>query len=444
MKKEASQRWIYSPDEDVEAALAAVQKKHPPLYTGGVERTVALLDKLGNPHLSLPPVFHVAGTNGKGSTLAFLQAIFEAGGLSVHKYTSPHLVRFEERFVLNGQMIGKEVFLSLLEDCVRAAENLEISFFEITTVLMFLAAARMKADVLLLETGLGGRLDATNVLPSTTALITRISFDHVQILGNTLPEIASNKAGIMRKGCPCIVARQPDADVMKVFEDEAARCGAALFRAGHEWRAFPEGQGFHYESSSLKFDLPMPTLKGAHQIDNVGAAIAALEFSAFSFLLKQDILATAMERVSWPGRMQRLATGPAADLLPAGWELWLDGAHNDSGAEILVAQAQAWGKEKPLHIVTAMKHDKDATAFFRPLAPHLRSTTVISEGIVGELMMLSLTLCDHLAHAGVSNVNTTETLESAVRDIVLKFKSPQRILVAGSLYLAGHVLRTHN
>jgi dihydrofolate synthase/folylpolyglutamate synthase len=441
---EMSPHWTYSPDKDVEEALSLIQKKYPPLYTGGIERTVALLGKLGNPHLTIPSTFHVAGTNGKGSTLAFLQAIFEAGGLSVHKYTSPHLVRFEERFVLNGQMIGQEMLLSLLEDCVRAAEGLEVSFFEFSTVLMFLAAARTKADVLLLETGLGGTLDATNVLPSTTGIITRISFDHTQILGNTLPAIAVNKAGIMRKGCPCIIARQPEAAVMKVFEDEAERCGAQFFRAGHEWRTFFDEQGFCYESSCRKFELPLPALKGAHQIDNAGAAIAALERSAFSFLLKQDILAAAMKRVSWPGRMQRLTTGPATALLPAGWELWLDGAHNDSGAEILVAQAQAWGKEKPLHIITAMKHDKDAAAFFHPLAPHLCSTTVILEEIVGEPMMDSRTLCDHLTQAGVSNVNTHETLESAVQNIARKYPSPQRILIAGSLYLAGHVLRTHN
>ncbi len=446
MKEQTSSRprWIYSPDQEVEIALTAIQKKYPPLYSGGIERTTALLGKLGNPQLSLPPVFHVAGTNGKGSTLAFLQAIFEAGGLSAHKYTSPHLVRFEERFVINGQMIGKEVFLSLLEDCAHAAEGLEVSFFEITTVLMFLAAARIKADVLLLETGLGGALDATNVVPSTTAVITRISFDHMHILGNTLPEIAYNKAGIMRKGRPCIIARQPDPAVMKVFEDEAARSGAQLFCAGREWNTFLSEQGFRYERSSCKFDLPLPALKGPHQIDNAGAAIAALEKSQFSFLLKQDILAAAMERVSWPGRMQRLATGPAAGLLPAGWELWLDGAHNDSGAEILVAQAKAWGAEKPLHIVTAMKHDKDAAAFFRPLASHLCSTTVILEDIIGEPMMSSSALCEHLKRAGAPDVSTSETLESAVRNIALKYPSPQRILIAGSLYLAGHVLRTHN
>jgi dihydrofolate synthase/folylpolyglutamate synthase len=217
-----------------------------------------------------------------------------------------------------------------------------------------------------------------------------------------------------------------------------------LFRAEHEWRTFADERGFRYESGSFKFMLPLPALKGAHQIDNAGAAIAALEKSQFSFLLKQDVLATAMERVKWAGRMQRLTVGPAAELLPAGWELWLDGAHNDSGAEILVAQAQSWGKEKPLHIVTAMKHDKDAAAFFRPIAPHLSSTTVILEEITDEPMMAPAILCDHLKQAGVSNVNTNETLENTVRTLVLKYPSPQRILVAGSLYLAGHVLRTHN
>jgi dihydrofolate synthase/folylpolyglutamate synthase len=448
MKTENSPCWIYSPDHDVEAALSALQTNHPPIYTGGLERTIALLNKLGNPHLSLPPVFHVAGTNGKGSTLAFLQSVFEAGGLNVHKYTSPHLVRFEERFVINGQMMSNDLLLSLLKECAHAAEGLEVSFFELSTVLMFLAAARIKADALLLETGLGGMLDATNVLPSTTSIITRISFDHVQILGDTLSAIAANKAGIMRKDCPCVIARQSDISVMKTFDDEALRYGASLFRAENEWRAFPssesEGESFSYESNALKFKLPLPALKGIHQIDNAGAAIAALERSKFSFLLEQKALETAMKNVAWPGRMQRLLHGPVMGLLPPEWELWLDGAHNDSGAEILVAQAKSWGKEKPLHVITAMKHDKDAVAFFHPLAPFLCSASAILEDIAGEPMMPPGMLCDHLKRSGVLDVRVCETLESAIDALASKYASPQRVLITGSLYLAGHVLRTYS
>ena len=424
-------RWMYSPDADIEAAMRALEKKYPPLYSSGIERTVAMLEKLGNPHLKLPPVFHVAGTNGKGSTLAFLQAIFEAGNLSVHKYTSPHLVRFEERILLNGRMIEHDVFLNLIDECAAAVEGMQVSFFEFFTALPFLAFSRRPADVLLLETGLGGTFDATNVLPKTTGLITRISFDHMAVLGNTLPEIAANKAGIMRRGCPCIIAPQPDAGVMKVFEDHARELGTPLFRAGREWRVRPEENGFYYEGPVFRGRLPGPALAGAHQIDNAATAIAALEQSAFSFLLTPEILSAAMKNVVWPGRMQRLTAGPAMDLLPPGWEIWIDGAHNDSGAEILARQAQGW-TGKPLHLFISMKEDKDPEAFCRPLAPYLASATVLRDD-VGAPMMKAEALCDHLKKAGIENTDIAETLESAVAALVFQYKMPRRILVAGSL-----------
>lgn len=440
----AQTRWTYSPDPEVEAALVAIEKRHPPLYTGGIERTLAFLEKLGNPHLHLPPVFHVAGTNGKGSTLAFLQAIFEAGGLSVHKYTSPHLVRFEERVVLNGRMIESKVFLALVDECAAEAAGMEVSFFEFFTVLAFLAFARHPADAVLLETGLGGTLDATNVVPSTQGIITRISYDHMNVLGATLEEIAANKAGIMRKDGHCVVGWQADTGVSQTLERCAEKMNVAPFRAGKEWGVDKSESGFLYKSAGFSFSLPLPSLQGAHQIDNAGNAIAALERSAFSELLTQDTLSRAVTKTAWPGRMQRLKTGPATALLPKGWELWLDGAHNDSGAETLVRQMTAWQVDgKPLHLVMAMKNDKDAVAFCRPLAPFIASSVALEED-VGAPMMRAEELCRHMRHAGFPHVSLAENLTVAVQSLaVFPSLPPRRILITGSLYLAGHVLRTH-
>jgi dihydrofolate synthase/folylpolyglutamate synthase len=442
MTEQAAHHWIYSPDSAVEAAVAGILHKYPHRYTGGVARTLELLQRLDNPHLRLPPVFHVAGTNGKGSTLAFLQAAFQAGGLSVHKFTSPHLIRFEERFVLNGQMISGPLLLALIAECDAAAGGMPISFFEFFTVLMFLAAARYRADALLLETGLGGTLDATNVVERSVAILTRISFDHMHILGETLEKIADNKAGIMRSGCPVIVAPQPDASVMCVFEDKAVLLSAPLFRCGQEWQVLQMEGGFHYEGGTFNGTLPSPALQGAHQILNAGAAIAALEQGGFDSLLKPDILALAMQNVSWPGRMQRLTAGPMIPLLPAGWEVWLDGAHNDSGAEVVAAQARAWGHDKPLHLITMMKGNKETDRFYEVLAPCVR-TVLVLDCDIGAPMMVTDMLCEELRRSGISEPVVAKDLESAIAALASQYASPQRILIAGSLYLAGYVLRSH-
>ncbi len=412
--------WTYSPVPAVEAAVSAIRDKYPASYPAGLDRVRSFLAKLGNPHTRLPFVFHAAGTNGKGSTLAFVQAALEAGGKRVHKYTSPHLVRFEERIVLGGEMIAPDELLALIAECDRAAAGEEVSFFEFFTALAFLAFSRHPADALLLETGLGGTFDATNVVagPNLVSLLTRISYDHTHVLGKTLAEIARNKAGIIKPGCAVVVAPQSSPEVLAVLGTQAVQVQC-------------DAQGFDYAG----FRLPLPGLTGRHQVDNAATALAAIAASPYKNLLQQDVLENSMRNVRWAGRMQRLQGGALSQLLPAGWELWLDGAHNDSGAEILVEQAKAWGNALPLHLVTAMKRTKDATAFYKPLMPYLSSVQAMDVSHIEAPMLSAESLAAQLG------ATVAPSLHAALTALVAQYKTPQRVLVTGSLYLVGQALR---
>jgi len=435
--------WTFSPVPAVEAAINAIREKHAPLMPNGLERPLRLLEKLGNPHLKLPPVFHVAGTNGKGSSLAFVQAILEAGGHSVHKFISPHLVRFEERIVIAGRMIDSAQLLDLIAECDAAAADEPVSFFEFFTALALLAYARTPASAVLLETGLGGRFDATNVVPATTAMLTRISFDHMRLLGDTLVAIADNKAGIIKQSCPAIVAPQTDNAVLKLFEDEAQKKHAPLFMAGRDWTVEEGADYFDYADKTHKFRLPLPRLIGSHQVINAGTAIAAVGKSPFAHLLTSEILEAAMRRVEWQGRMQRLEKGALANLLPPGWELWVDGAHNDSGADVLVAQAAAWGAEKPLHIITGFKRRKEPDSFYERLA-HIPATIQAVDAAIDAPMVTAAELCEYLTSKGFAKASPAANLESAIQSLTFQFKAPQRIIITGSLYLVGHALKVNN
>jgi dihydrofolate synthase/folylpolyglutamate synthase len=437
----AAAYWTYSPVAAVEQAVADIRRRHAPLMPSGLARMYRLLQKLGNPHLQMPPVFHVAGTNGKGSTLAFLQAAFEAGGCRVHKFISPHLVRFEERIVVGGRDIEPDLLLELIGVCDRAAGEDAVSFFEFFTALGFLAWARHPAEALLLETGLGGTYDATNVLDKgVTCLLTRISFDHMHLLGDTLPAIAQNKAGIIKQNCPVIVAPQAEAGVLDVFAARAEELRAPMFQAGRDWHATPRENGFAYEDSAGKLFLPSPYLQGAHQAVNAATAIAALRRSGFKNLAAEKNLAAAMGAVRWQGRMQPLTTGALAALLPPGWELWVDGAHNDSGAEVLAAQARAWGPEKPLHLITAYKRKKEPDGFYSRLAGLPRTVQVV-EAEFDAPMLEAPALCEYLRRSGHPQAQVAAGVEAAIRALSFQFDTPQRILITGSLYLVGHALR---
>jgi len=437
------QDWTFSPVPALEQAIDAIRLRHVPLRPSDLAPTRRMLEKLGNPHLKLPPVFHVAGTNGKGSSLAFLQAIFEAGGLSVHKFISPHLVRFEERIMIAGKLIAPDHLLDLLQECERVSRDEPVSFFEFFTCLAFLAYARAPADAVLLETGMGGTYDATNVVEKSVAMLTRISFDHMRLLGDTLPEIAANKAGIIKQNCPVVIAPQAGAGVLDVFLAKAKEENAHVSLAGHDWSTEERGAKFKFSGKFFCGELPRPSLIGAHQIINAGTSIAAIEVSPFRELATQEILENAMRKVEWQGRFQQLKSGRLAGLLPEGWELWVDGAHNDSGAEVLIEQVKTWGTEKPLHIITGYKRKKEPDSFYHQFAGLPRTITAV-DGQIDAPMVSADELCDYLRGAGFADARPAPTLESAIRSLAFQFDRPQRIIITGSLYLVGHALKVNN
>jgi dihydrofolate synthase/folylpolyglutamate synthase len=418
----------------LESALERLTRFHPKSMDLSLGRIERLLAALGYPQRRLPPVVHVAGTNGKGSTVAFMRAILEAGGHDVHAYISPHLVHFNERIRVAGRLLDDAELLDVIDEVEEVNADQPITFFEITTAIAFHLFARYPAAATLLETGLGGVMDATNLVDKPAAtVITRISFDHMHLLGDTITAIAGEKAGIMKPGCPAIVSYQRDPAAMDVIERRAAEIGAPLFVFGREWHVEPASDGFAYRDRFGNLDLPLPGLLGAHQIQNAGAAIAALRHGGFG--LQPDAFVGGMTGVEWPGRLQRLTRGPLAASLPETCELWLDGGHNDSGGEVLAEQARRWS-DKPLHAVFGMLSTKDISAFLAPLAPHIAEMRTVA--IPDE--SLSLTAEDVLVAALTAGIQarSAATIPEAVAE--LAGKGPCRILICGSLYLAGHVL----
>lgn len=416
--------------------LERLSHLHPKVIDLSLERIERLLSRLGHPERSLPPVIHVAGTNGKGSTVAYLRAIAEAADLRTHAYTSPHLVRFHERIRLAGTLIGEDVLSALLDKCERTNGDAPITFFEVTTAAAFLAFARTPADMLLLEVGLGGRLDATNVIARPAlSIITPISIDHVQFLGGTLTAIAGEKAGILKPGVACVVGPQPP-EAAAAIETRAKHVGAPLLRHGMEWHIDVTDDGFVYRGQTRRIDLPRPVLPGAHQIANAGMAVAAVDALAGRFAIGDDAIRAGLETAEWPARLQRLARGPLVKLLPAGWELWLDGGHNPAAGEALAETARGW-RDRPLHLVVGMINTKDVAGFLRPLAPHAASLTALS--IPGNPAAVPPEEIAAAGHALGLAAHTAPDATTALKQITVT-GAPARVLVCGSLYLAGTVL----
>jgi dihydrofolate synthase / folylpolyglutamate synthase len=415
--------------------LERLGRLHPKLIDLSLGRVERLLAALNNPHELLPPVVHVAGTNGKGSTIATLRACLETGGYRVHAFTKPHLVRFHERIRLNGQLIEEDALVALLKECERANGGAPITYFEITTVAAFLAFIREPADIVLLETGLGGRLDATNVIrrPVVTA-ITPISLDHQAFLGDTIAQIAGEKAGILKPGAPAIVGPQPD-EAEAAIETRANALGAPLLRWQHEWRCEAVGSGMHFSGEHWRLDLPLPSLLGAHQIVNAGTAIACLE-QLRDFPISTEALAAGLRHVEWPARLQRLTRGPLVEMMPPGWELWLDGGHNPGAGAILGEFVTGW-RDRPLYLIVGMLNTKDAVGFLAPLASHAKALAGVT--IPGEQNPLP---AEAIAAAGRSvgmSATTAASAETALRDLV-RDAEPGRVLICGSLHFAGTVL----
>lgn len=428
-----------NPQEASDRVLARLMQLHPKKIDLSLGRTLRLLAALGDPHERLPPVIHVAGTNGKGSVVATLRACLEAAGQRVHAYTSPHLVRFNERIRLAGQLIDEDALLAVLEECERANDGQPITFFEITTAAAFLVFARVAADIVLLETGLGGRLDTTNVVrrPAVTA-ITPVSLDHQAFLGDTVAAIAGEKAGILKPGAPAVIGPQIG-DAEAVIEARAGSIAAPLYRWRQEWRCDPQPIGgkaaMRYASTRWNLDLPLPSLPGAHQIANAGVAIACLE-QLSDFSLPASAIADGLRHIDWPARLQRLAHGPLVGLLPAGWELWLDGGHNPSAGEVLADAAQGW-RDRPLHLIVGMLNTKDAGGFLAPLARHAHSLHAVT--IPGEENPHPAAEIVMAARSVGIAAREAASVEGALNDIVAG-QDPARVLICGSLHLAGIVL----
>ena len=441
-----------TPINSILTRLTALHPKRIDLSLGRIERLLAALD---HPERKLPPVIHVAGTNGKGSTVAFLRAILEAAGQRVHAYTSPHLVRFNERFRLGeaprsdvsshvkpgGVLVSDKELAATLEECERVNGDAPITVFEITTAAGLLLFARHPADVLLMEVGLGGRLDATNVIENPlVSVITPIGIDHTDFLGSTLEQIAAEKAGILKRGVTAVSAAQ-HRDALGVIERQAARLSAPLKIAGEDWTATEERGRLVYQDDAGLLDLPAPKLYGRHQFENAGLAIAALRASK-SLKIPPAAFETGLAKADWPARMQRLSQGHLVALIPPGSELWLDGGHNpDGGRAVAAALADLEERvSRPLVLIVGMLASKDSAGFlsnFAGLARRLIAVPVpnVEKGLSAEAV------ADAARAVGLpatSRDNLGEAFEAARK---LDLDPPPRILITGSLYLAGEVLR---
>ena len=413
-----------------DAILARMTTLHPKVIDLTLGRILRLLAALGHPEARLPPVIHVAGTNGKGSTQAMIRAGLEARGDVVHAYTSPHLARFHERIRVGGRLIGEEALAALLDRAMAANGPAPITFFEITTAAAFLAFAEAPADWTLMEVGLGGRLDATNVVdrPRLT-VITPVDLDHQQYLGETLAEIAGEKAGILKRGVPCVVAPQHD-EAMAVIEARAARLGAPLLAHGQQFHAGVERGRLVYQDERGLLDLPLPNLLGPHQVVNAGTALAALRALGAT----EAMCEAAVTRADWPARMQRLRGRLAALAAPA--ELWLDGGHNPA-AGLVVAATLAAMPPVPTQLVCGMLGTKDVAGFLRPLAGVADRLWAVS--IPNEANTLPAAATAAHARASGLPAEVSASVEAAIASAVAD--GARRILICGSLYLAGFVLR---
>jgi dihydrofolate synthase / folylpolyglutamate synthase len=426
--------------------IERLSRLHPRLIDLKLDRMQRLLADLGNPHQKLPPIIHVAGTNGKGSTIAFMRAMLEAEGHLVHVYTSPHLVNFNERMRIGqsggGQFVSDERLADVLLRCEKTNQGQPITLFEMITTAAFLLFAEQPADVVLLEVGLGGRFDATNVITKPlTSVITPISIDHTDFLGSSIAEIAQEKAGIIKPLTPVVIAKQNSPDAERVTERSALRLGAPLFRYGQEFHLHEEAGRLIYQDETGLLDLPVPRIAGEHQKINAGTAVAALRIAGFgqtnTRLFEQGILSA-----TWPARLQNLSKGNLAQRLLDTSELWLDGGHNRDGARVLAQTLEALNQhhKRPLVLIAGLLNTKDSQGFldeFRTLAPHVIAVPIPDHAA-------SRSAAEVAAHARISGLTADEAddVEQALQIIAGKqFTPAPRVVICGSLYLAGDVLK---
>jgi dihydrofolate synthase/folylpolyglutamate synthase len=411
--------------------LERLKTLHPKAIDMSLDRLVRLMAALGNPQNRLAPVVHVAGTNGKGSTLACLRAMLEAAGKRTHVYTSPHLVRFNERIRTAGTLIEDAPLAALLEEIEAVNAGAPITFFEVTTAAAFLAFARSPADYVLLETGMGGRLDATNLVAKPVAVgLTQISFDHMQYLGKTLAAIAGEKAGIIKAGVPTYIGVQPQ-EAAAVFDAKARALEAPLFRSGREWSFAQTADGFAWRRDGRKYDLPRPALPGRHQIDNAALAVAIAD----GLGLPQAAIARGVATAQWPARLQRLTRGPLPDLLGPEIPLYLDGGHNEAAGEVLAA----WAEGRKIDLVFGMLATKEPADFLRHVAPFVRRLRAIAI----EDEPLSRPAAEIVAAArsvGIADAAAATSPQAAIADLAATADARTPVLICGSLYLCGRIL----
>ncbi|MAE51144.1 MAG: bifunctional folylpolyglutamate synthase/ dihydrofolate synthase [Micavibrio sp.] len=443
---------------DLKHPSQSLQKKLETLYA--LNRGVALdlsfrppylslLEKFGNPHLSLPPVIHVAGTNGKGSIIATLKAIYEAAGYSVHAYTSPHLHRFNERIVLCGQTIDNTMLEQLIDEAIMHNANAPITFFEITTAMAFAAFSRTKADLLLLEVGLGGRLDCTNIISKpNVSIINSISWDHTDFLGDTLDQIAQEKAGIIKYETPCIVGYQmhnsaPKGQMtpMDRIVEEAEDKKAPLFRAKNEWSCDKNDDGMTFTYKNRSMALPCPNLLGNHQVHNAGAALAAIKVLGPLLPVQPKDIETGLRNIVWPGRLERIQNSLLLAHLPKGWELWYDGGHNESAGSALARQLEDWNADNPMptHLILGMKGDKNPAGYLKKIIPQINSLSLTRVNDIGSCIT-STDIEPILESQHVQYIGESEGPKQCLARLTEHYKGAHaRVIICGSLYLAEQI-----
>jgi dihydrofolate synthase/folylpolyglutamate synthase len=411
----------------IDRIAARLEHLHPRLIDLSLDRLRILLARLGHPERHLPPVIHVAGTNGKGSTCAFIRAMAEAAGQRVHVYTSPHLVSFNERIRIAGQLVEDDRLVAAMERIEQVNAGAPITVFEVITATAFDLFAATPADICVLEVGLGGRGDATNVIEAAAACaITSISLDHRELLGPTVTIIAGEKAGIMKPGVPVVVGAQPP-EVRRVLLDHARAVGTPVLQRGRDWEITATASGLSYSDSSGPIEAPLPSLPGLFQHDNAGIAIAALRAAGFSFRPQ------GLVRTEWPARLHRL-DGRFAHLLPPNWELWLDGGHNPGAGVVLAEHLRTWA-DRPVHLVVGMKQAKDSAEFLRPLLPLAASVWAVQEPEQHAALPVEAIVA---ASGGVARPGPR--VADALRSIP-RAGGAARVLICGSLYLAGEILK---
>jgi len=438
-----------SDDPAVQKQLDRLSSISPGRDILGLERITALLNRVGNPQDSLPPVFHVAGTNGKGSTCAFLRAAIEAQGLKAHVYTSPHLVRFNERIRLAGRLIDDDALAKYLKDILNQSQDIAPSFFEVTTAAAFLAFSEIAADVCIIEVGLGGRLDATNIIkkPVATA-IAALGIDHEGFLlseeagnsdipTNPIARIAYEKAGIAKAGIPLVTQKYTDPVQLEIAKS-AMRCGAQLIDRGELWDAAIYDEKLHYHDQKGKLTLPFPKLPGMFQADNAALAVAILRHQQ-AVTISDSALAAAMEWAKWPARLQKLNKGPLTGIM-ADADIWLDGGHNPNAGAAIGKHFAAF-EDESLHLIIGMLDNKEPAALIQPLSDKLASITVVPVADHG-----SHKLADFQSCTGETRLTEAENVADALSALKSKHPvghRPQNILIAGSLYLAGDILKAN-